>query len=39
MLEGRYAISCLNMVGISSNNSKIFSADVEKHPIYGVEIN
>lgn len=39
MIEGRFATSCLNMIGISASNSKILTADLEKYPIYGVEIN
>lgn len=38
LLEGRFATSCLNIVGVSQKEH-IFSADVEKFPVYGVEIN
>ena len=36
LLEGRYAMSILNMIGISKSSSQIFVADVEKHPVFGV---
>lgn len=37
ILEGRYAFSSLNGVGISIKNT-IFTFDVERYPLYGVEV-
>lgn len=39
MLEGRYAMNCLNMLAISLKQKSLISVDVEKYPIYGVELN
>ncbi len=35
VLEGRYSIGCVNMVGIGSGNGVVV-VDVEKWPVYGV---
>lgn len=39
LLEGRYSLNCLNMIGISYKDKAIISVDVEKYPIFGVELN
>ena len=39
LLEGRFAVSYLNMVGVGRKSMTIFTADVEKYPVFGVEIN
>lgn len=37
ILEGRYAFSSLNGIGISLKNT-IYTFDVERYPLYGVEV-
>lgn len=37
LLEGRFAMSSVNGIGVSKKNT-LFGFDVEKHPIYGVEV-
>jgi len=39
LLEGRYALNCVNMLGVSLKDKSIISVDVEKYPIFGVELN
>jgi len=36
MLEGRYSLNCVNLIGISMKEKSIICADVEKYPIFGV---
>lgn len=37
ILEGRFAFSALNGIGLSLKNT-IFTFDVERYPLYGVEV-
>lgn len=39
MVEGRFAFNTLNIIGISTPKANIFTMDVEKTPIFGVEVN
>jgi hypothetical protein len=38
LLEGRFALSSVNGMGISSKKS-LFTFDIERYPIFGIEVN